>query len=61
MADQRHDMSTAAQQVAKFAQAEASGTATDAELEALRPRVQDLYDRVEKSRADLSRRSRAGG
>merc|ERR1719421_1199209 len=53
MADQRHDMSTAAQQVAKFAQAEASGTATDAELEALRPRVQDLYDRVEKSRADL--------
>merc|ERR1719191_119741 len=48
MADQRAEMTQAAVQVAKFAQAESSGTATEAELNALRPRVQEIYDRVEQ-------------
>merc|ERR1719482_1304864 len=48
MADQRAEMSQAAVQVAKFAQAESSGKATEAELAALRPRVQEIYDRVDQ-------------
>merc|ERR1719247_4026837 len=53
MTSQRAEMSQAAVEVARFAKAEASGTATQEELDAMRPRGQELFDRVEKNMEKL--------